>query len=148
MTRATLVASLVACLVLTAAGGCGDPQSDYCSAVKDHQKELSDVLAGGGPTALLDALPIFEDLARDAPTDIRDEWGTVIDALQGLEDALKDAGVDPATYDHAHPPPGLNRADRERIEAAASDVADPRTTAALAGLEQQARDVCQTPLSL
>ena len=41
------------------------------------------MLGDGGPDALLEALPIFRDLADEAPDDIRDEWQTVIDALEG-----------------------------------------------------------------
>jgi hypothetical protein len=144
--RLRVLALALALMVTTAA--CSDPRSDYCAAVEDHQKELSEILARGGPTALLEALPIFEDLAQQAPVDIRDEWDTVIDALQSLLTALEDAGVDPATYDSKHPPEGLTTDERDRIEAAADDVADPRTSAALAGVDQQARDVCKTPLSL
>jgi len=143
-----VVRALALPLVLSAAAACGDATSDYCEAVEGHQKELSEILADGGPTALLEALPIFEDLADQAPRDLRDEWDTVIEALQALEDALKDAGVDPATYDREHPPPGLSASERDRIEAAASDLADPRTVAAFDGVDQQARDVCKTPLSL
>ena len=125
-----------------------DPESAYCEVVEERQEELTEVLAGGGPTALLEALPIFEDLASEAPVDIRDEWDTVVDALQGLEEALEDAGVDPATYDSEKPPAGLSTKERDRIEAAASEVADPKTAAALAGVDQQARDVCKTALYL
>ena len=50
------------------------PASDYCGAVEEHQAELTDVTASGSPAALLEALPIFRDLAEQAPDDIRDEW--------------------------------------------------------------------------
>lgn len=139
---------LVLGLALAGTTGCSDPTADYCEAVKEHQQELSEIVAGGGPAALLEALPIFEDLAEQAPEDIRDEWDTIIDALQALENALEEAGVDPAAYDRENPPPGLSAAERDRIEAAADDVAHPRTSAALAGVDQQARDVCKTPLSI
>ena len=70
------------------------------------------------PDGAAEALPIFRDLADEAPDDIRDEWRTVIGALEGLEDALDDAGVDPATYDRDDPPAGLSQdeqdADRRR----------------------------------
>ena len=135
-------------LTLALAAACSDADSDYCEAVEERQKELTEVLAPGGPTALLEALPIFEDLAAEAPVDIRDEWDTVIDALEGLKDALEDAGVDPKSYDAESPPSGLSTEERDRIAAAARDVADPKTVAALSGVDQQARDVCKTPLSL
>ena len=150
MTRGALLARglALACAFLFVTACSDDPESAYCEVVEERQAELTEVLAGGGPTALLEALPIFEDLASEAPVDIRDDWDTVIDALQGLEEALEDAGVDPATYDSEKPPAGLSTEERDRIEAAATDVADPKTAAALAGVDQQARDVCKTALYL
>lgn len=149
MRRGVLLARALALAVaLPLAGACSDAESDYCQVVEERQEELTEVLADSGPTALIEALPIFEELSAQAPVDIRDEWATVIDALQGLEEALEDAGVDPATYDAENPPAGLGMEERDRIEAAASVVADPKTAAALAGVDQQARDVCKTPLYL
>ena len=104
-----LATPLLVALLVT---GCADQKEKYCEAVKDHQQELGEVLGGGDPDALLKALPIFRDLADEAPEDLRDEWRTVIDALEGLERALDDAGVDPATYDRDHPPEGLSQADK------------------------------------
>ena len=43
------------------------------------------MLGDGSPDALLKALPIFRDLADEAPEDLRDEWKTVIDAVAGLQ---------------------------------------------------------------
>lgn len=142
-----LAATLVlAVLPLTACGG--DPVEDYCAAVEEHQAELTDIAAGGGPTALLGALEIFRDLQEQAPSDISDEWQQVVGRLEALEDALDAAGVDPASYDRDQPPAGLDDDDRSRIEAAARELVAPETATALEGLQQQARDVCKTPLSL
>ena len=128
--------------------GCADQQEKYCDAVKDHQQELGRVLGDGGPDALLKALPIFRDLADDAPDDLRDEWKTVIDALDGLEQALDDAGVDPGSYDREHPPEGLSQADQDAIDAAAAQLSSEATVTALSGVDQQAKDVCGTPLQV
>lgn len=128
---------------------CGaDPQEEYCQAVKDHQEELTEITTSGKGTVLLDALPVFRDLAAESPGDIRDEWRQVVSSLEGLDEALAEAGVDPATYDPEKPPAGLAEEDRQRIEAAAGEVASSRTVEALSGVEQHARDVCKTPLSL
>ena len=130
------------------ATGCADQQEKYCDAVEDHQQELGEVLGGASPDALLKALPIFEDLADEAPEDIRDEWKTVIDALDGLQQALEDAGVDPATYDRRPPPEGLSQADQDAIDAAASQLTSEETVTAFNGVDQQAKDVCGTPLQI
>ena len=113
--------------------GCADQQEKYCDAVKDHQQELGEMLGDGSPDALLKALPIFRDLADEAPEDLRDEWKTVIDAVAGLQEALEDAGVDPATYDRDHPPGGLSQADQEAIDAAAGQLTSEETVTAFSG---------------
>jgi hypothetical protein len=128
--------------------GCADQKEKYCDAVKDHQQELGQTLGDGGPTALFTALPIFRDLADEAPDDLRDEWKTLIDAVAGLQQALEDAGVDPATYDRDHPPEGLSQADQESIDAAARQLTSQETVTAFSGVDQQAKDVCDTPLQI
>jgi hypothetical protein len=130
------------------ATGCADQQEKYCDAVEDHQQELGEVLGDGSPDALLKALPIFEDLADEAPEDLRDEWKTFIDALKGLQQALADAGVDPATYDRDDPPEGLSQADKDAIDVAASQLTSEATVTAFSGVDQQAKDVCGTPLQI
>jgi hypothetical protein len=130
------------------ATGCADQQEKYCDAVEDHQQELGEILGDGSADALLKALPIFRDLADEAPEDLRDEWKTVIDAIAGLQGALEDAGVDAATYDRDHPPEGLSQADQEAIDAAARQLTSEETVTALSGVDQQAKDVCGTPLQI
>ena len=139
------VALLALALVLT---GCADQKEKYCDAVEDHQQELGEILGAGSPDALLKALPIFRDLADEAPEDLRDEWKTVIDAVSGLQEALEDAGVDPATYDRDDPPEGLSQADQDAIDAAARRLTSEETVTALSGVDQQAKDVCGTPLQI
>jgi hypothetical protein len=141
----------VACAAVLAAGGlagCADRKQTYCDAVSAHQKELSDLVGSGGTDALLKALGPFRDLQSKAPGDITDEWQQVITSIEGLQEALHQAGVDPATYDRAHPPAGLSPADRARIDAAARQLGGGTTLRALQDLDQEARDVCKTPLTL
>jgi len=128
--------------------GCASDKEDYCDAVKDHQDELTEIAAEGGQTGLLDALPTYRELQDQAPSDITDEWQQVVKSLDALDQALDDAGVDPATYDPKNPPADLNDDDVAAIADAADEVGSAETQSALQGLEQQALDVCQTPLSL
>ena len=141
------VAAAVLAVALLATG-CADQQEEYCDAVEDHQQELGEILGDGAADALLKALPIFRDLADEAPEDLRDEWKTVIDAVAGLQETLEDAGVDAATFDRDHPPEGLSRADQEAIDAAARQLASEETVTALSAVDQQAKDVCGTPLQI
>jgi hypothetical protein len=133
-------------LVVALVSGCGG--DDSCSAVEEHQAELTDVTATGSPSALLEALPIFRDLADGAPEDIRDDWDTFLDPLEELDDALRAADVDPAAYDATNLPPDLTDEQREDIEAAGVALADPAVVRAFDSVQQQAKDVCHTPLSI
>ncbi len=147
MTR-LVYAAAVAALLSGLLAGCASQEERYCDEVVDHQTELGRVSAEGGPGAVLDALPTMEALADEAPSDIKDEWQTLINAVRALDQAFDDAGVDPASYDPLHPPADLSAADRAKIEAAAGDLGSDSVRSASAGIEQEALDICKTPIGL
>ncbi len=135
-------------LLLPLAVGCsGDPQADYCDAVEEHQRALSDIAASDDAGALFGALDTYDDLREEAPRDIADDWDAVIDPLRRLEQVLADNGVDPSSYAADEPPADLDDEEREAIEAAAREVGSEQTVTAMAAVEQHALDVCGTPLS-
>jgi hypothetical protein len=127
--------------------GCASDRERYCDAVQENQTELSEIAAQGGQESLIEALDIYRELQEKAPRDITDEWDQVVRTIEALDEALADAGVDPASYDPGRTPDGLADDDRRAIEAAARDLGRPETVEAMSGVEQQARDVCGTPLS-
>jgi len=140
--------ALVLAAGLSLATGCSsDPQADYCEAVEEHQVELTEIAASDDAGSLFEALPVYDDLADEAPDDIASRWDQVIGALRGLEEALDEAGVDPSSYDSEAPPADMDQADREDIEAAAREVGSEQTVTAMGAVEQHALDVCGTPLS-
>jgi hypothetical protein len=146
MTRARLgVATAVSALALLA--GCGGGQS-YCDAVNEHQSELGTIVSEGGPTALISALPAFEDLAAKAPSDVTADWKLLVARVTALQTALDRAGVDPASYDPQHPPPGLSAEDRGAIRRAAARLAASDTQQALTNVQQEVLDVCHTPVEM
>jgi hypothetical protein len=142
--RRLAVAALLLPLTLA---GCGSDQDAYCGAVKDHQTKLGEIVGSGDSDALLQALDILEDLQGKAPADISDEWQQVVSRIKALRDALDAAGVDPATYDRDKPPTGLTEEQKAQIDGAAADLGSGTTLRALQDLDQQARDVCKTPLT-
>ena len=89
--------------------GCSSEQETYCQAVEEHQAELSDVAASEEPGAVLGALDAYRDLREQAPGDLGDEWSQVVTRLEALQQALDDAGVDPASYDPKTTPDGPPR---------------------------------------
>lgn len=147
MTLLRLAGLCEAALLLTLLTSCGHGQS-YCAAVKDHQAELGSIVQAGRRTALLQALPIFEDLQSKAPDDVADDWQLLVTRIHALRTALREAGVDPATYDAKHPPAGLSTADRSAIRRAAAQLAAADTQQAFATVQQEVLDVCHTPLEI
>ena len=150
MRRSWRAVAVALVLVAGAAVACSeDPYADYCDVVAENQDDLTRILGEGQPdVVLLQALPIFRDLEEAAPDDIRDDGRIVVSGLDALESALDDAGVDPATYDRENPPEGVSQEERDRIDAAAQELTTDQSVAAFAAGEQQARDVCKTPLRL
>lgn len=132
-------------VVLTA---CGDDQDAYCDAVSEHQQELSELIGSTDPDALLQAVPIFEDLRDRAPSDIEDEWQALISGITALGDTMSSIGVDPDTYDPTNPPPDVTPEEQKAIRAASRRLTAPETLQALKDIDQQVRDVCHTPLTL
>ena len=128
--------------------GCASDKERYCEAVEENQTALSDIAAQGGQEALIEALDIYRDLQEQAPRDLTDEWDQVVRSIEELDEALADAGVDAAAYNPKKPPAGVTADQQEAIAAAASEVGSLETQKALAGVEQQARDVCKTPLTV
>jgi len=135
-------------LVVPLLAACGDDKDGYCDAVSEHQEHLSEIVGNGRPDAMLQALGIFQDLADQAPSDIADEWQQVVGSVESLQDALDDADVDGATYDRDNPPSDLTAEQKQAIDAAAARVGGAETLQAVKDLDQQARDVCHTPLTL
>jgi hypothetical protein len=141
------VASALAAVLLSLTAGCGHGES-YCDKVTAHQSDLGSIATGGDQTALLQALPIFEDLQGSAPDDVADDWQLLVTRIRALDTALRDADVDPATYDPSHPPVQLGDADREAIRSAAAQLAAADSQGALSRVQQEVLDVCHTPLEL
>ncbi|MBM0123229.1 hypothetical protein [Pimelobacter simplex] len=145
LVAALAVAVLVGLLLLR--GGEEDRFASYCEVVTEHREDVGAALSAGPTTGLLRALPSFEELAEESPDDIRADWTLVVERITALEEALDGAGVDPATYRFDQPPADLSADDKAAIDAAAARLGAADTATALAHVEQQARDVCKTPLS-
>jgi len=119
---------------------------DYCGLVEEHSAAVQ---AGTEPLHdLVAGLPELESLAAKAPSDLKDEWQVVVNAVHGFAQAFADTGVDPGTADLAALPDSVTAEQRKRITDAASALVSPQVTEAVAGIEQHALDVCHTPLEL
>lgn len=125
-----------------------DPYAGYCDVVAEQRGLIAAATDQGATTGLIAALPSFQALQAKAPADVANDWDTVITAIDDLVGALQDAGVDASTYDRAHPPTGVDKQQRQAIDAAATRLGSAPTREALAAVDQEARDVCHSPLML
>jgi hypothetical protein len=140
------VAAAAVVVVLPLLAGCGG--KDYCETVQARQSQLGTIANAGSATGVLPALPVLQELQDKAPGDVQDDYQLVVTRIQALQRALDDAGVDPASYDPQHPPPGLSAAGRRQIRDAAAHLAAGDTVEALGAIQQEVLDVCHTPLEL
>jgi hypothetical protein len=146
MRRRRGVAALVVAVLLPLTGCAGG--GGYCSDVEQHRKQIADMIGSGSPSALLDNLPMLRDLAEQSPDDLADEWQTLIRALDGLDDAIRAAGVKPSDFEDGKPPVGLGVTDQKAIADAAGQIGADDVVQATSGIEQQARDVCKVNLGI
>jgi len=149
MTSLRMAAQLLVLPILaTSLSSCGDPIDDYCESLRGHQEQLTTTLGEDGTSGLIAALPIFEDLERNAPDDIAKDWKTLTGAISGLSAALDDAGVSADDFENGEPPEGVSDAEAKKIADAATKVSSTKTQEASVRVQQQARDVCHTSLTL
>ncbi len=155
-----LLAAGLAVGLLAAGAGCSESEDDrrraYCDQVAQDADGITRAVDEGGPGAFLEVLPTLEGLSEKSPSDLKDEWQILLDALHGLDEALDATGLDPADLDGADLdgadqgggglPRDLPRADRRRVRGAASVLAAPEVVAATRGIEQHALDICKQPL--
>ena len=141
-------ASALAVALVLPFAGCGDPTEDYCSDLKQDHKQIAELVESSSPSALLGSLPMLNDLADKAPRDIADEWQIFLGALEALDKAIKDAGVEADDFKDAKPPAGLSSTEQQAIADAANQMGSDEVVQAASGIEQQARDVCKLNLGL
>jgi hypothetical protein len=146
--RRLLPALVLALLPLV--GGCGgDPVDEYCAQVRADREKLADMTSDeASGAALLEQLPLLRTLADKAPRDLADEWQTFLNAVQNLDEALREAKVDPEAFKAGKPPPGTSAAQLQAIREAATQMGDPDVVQAVRAIEQQARDVCKVNVGI
>jgi hypothetical protein len=93
---AAAAAALGICLLTACGSDDGDKAGsggDYCSDLKDAKKEV-DALKGGDFSDLEKTTDAMNELADEAPDEIKDDWEILVKGVQKLVDALKKAGLD------------------------------------------------------
>lgn len=134
---------------LTACGGDGGSDSDYCNDLKAASTKYKDV-GSGDVAALEDAFKTFHELADEAPSDIKNDWKTFDTALTGLQDALDDAGLklsDLAELQANKLPAGVDQAKLTELATKVSELGNADFSKASKAIEKHAKDTCKVDLS-
>ena len=143
------IAAAALALALTATlAGCGNSEEKYCDALRKDRVQIDEMTNDTSSDALLDGLPLFQDLADQAPDDLTDEWQTFVNALEGLKDALDAADVKGSDFRDGKIPASVTGEKRQSIVAAADNLASSDVVSAVNGIETQGRDVCKVNLGL
>ena len=71
-----------------------DEAGDYCGLLEDNVSIFSDLTTGDtDPAEAEQIVDTIHELREAAPGDIEDEWATIDDPFQTLDQALDDAGI-------------------------------------------------------
>jgi hypothetical protein len=94
-----VAAAALGLTLLTACGGDSGSDSagggDYCNDLKSAKKEV-DALKGGDLKDIEKTVDTMHELADEAPSEVKDDWKTLVDGVDKLVAALKKAGLDDA----------------------------------------------------
>lgn len=90
MTRFAAGVAVMA-LALATLAGCG--KSPYCQAVEDHQVALNSLGEERTNAAFVRYERAFRAVADVAPDDIRKDWATLDDVINGVLTAHRNAGI-------------------------------------------------------
>ena len=143
-----LAAAVLTVLLAASLGACADQEEKYCDALRNDRTRIDEIINSTRSDALLAGLPLFRDLADEAPDDLTDEWQTFVNALEGLRQALDDAGVKASEFRDGKIPASVTGEDRQSIVAAADTLGSDAVVSAVSGIETQGRDVCKVNLGL
>ena len=124
-------------------------QDGYCDAVEDHQEELSEIVGSGEPDAHAAGARHLRGPGRTRRRPTSPTSGSRSPAAsRRCRRRWTTPASTPATYDRDKPPAGLTRRGEGRASTTPPRASAARETLqAFKDLDQQARDVCHTPLS-
>ncbi len=147
-TLQTAAGALLAAALLTACssdGGDGGSGGDYCDELKSAQSQFSALEGGGGAEDLSKAFDTFRDLEKSAPDEVQDDWKTLVGAVDTIEKAYEDAGID---VDDASSidPTKLDQAQIEKLTSAMSSLSGEEYTQAGDAISKHAKSECDVDL--
>ena len=121
---------------------------DYCSDLKSAKKEV-DALKGGDFSDLQKTTDAMHKLADEAPDEIADDWKTLVDGVDKLVKALKDAGLDDddmATLQSGQIPDGVDMEALQGLMTEINELENGDFEKASDNINKHAKDECNVDL--
>jgi hypothetical protein len=140
-----LAATLLGASLLTSCSGGTDA---YCDTLKDTQKDFDDFQASDFSN-FDEFTDRVEELADDAPDEVKDDWEVLEKAFKGFVDALDEAGLEPEDLEglaNGELPEGV---DMEALSSAmeeAQALGGEEFEKATKAIEKHAKDECDIDL--
>lgn len=143
--KSSLTLAAIAVVAASTLSACGGGSGDYCAEVKDLSKDF----ANPSDLTSADAVKIFDsfgDIAKIAPSEVKDDWKTVDTNLANFQKTLEDLGID-LTNLQAAATADLSDADKTKLQEAYAKLADEKTNDAFNAIEKHALKECDVDLS-
>lgn len=150
---------LLTASLLTGCGSDGDGDSksggdDYCATMKKAAAEIKAFTADDANpdfSKFQDFIDKAEELADEAPSEIKDDWKVVLGAMDDLTSALDDAGISieelMAAATTGEMPDGVDMQKLTELGSKLQTLTSDKTEAATDAIDKHAKDECDIDLS-
>ncbi|GAB2633895.1 hypothetical protein GCM10027270_22900 [Nocardioides ginkgobilobae] len=138
---------LTASLALTGCSG-GDDVEAYCDTLSTAKEDI-DALEAGDPGAFSTAFEAFETLSEEAPEEVADEWATMNEGVQQIEDAFADAGLELNELGDVMTgeiPEGVDMEKLEQLDTTLEELDSPEFNEASDAISEHAEQECDITL--
>jgi hypothetical protein len=141
-----LAATVLGASLLT---GCSGGTDDYCDTLKSTQDDFEDFEAADFSN-FDEFTDRVEELADDAPDEIKDDWKVLADAFKGFVEALDKAGLKPEDLEglaSGELPEGVDMEALTEAMTEAQALGGEEFEKATDAIEKHAKDECDIDLS-
>ncbi|RNL79269.1 hypothetical protein [Nocardioides marmorisolisilvae] len=149
---AVLATGLITGCGSSSGGGSGSSSSDYCKDLKSSAAGIKAFTADNATpdfAKVADFIDNAHGLAKKAPSDIKDDWATMVAAMDALTDALNEAGLkveDIGTLMTGQLPAGADPSKLAGLTSKLQEIGSDKVQKAGAAIAKQAKDTCKIDL--
>jgi hypothetical protein len=143
--------SMLAATAFTASllSGCGGGTDSYCDTLESTQKNFDD-FESSDFSNFDEFTDKVEELADEAPDEVKDDWKVLADAFKAFVDALEKAGLEPADLEGlagGDIPEGVDMEALNEAFSEAQALGGEEFQEATENIEKHAKDECDIDLS-